>query len=317
MDQLSVRAGPRGRSTIGASDANGFRIIDSKPTGAGGNHPHGHWLTCGSGTTTVVPNVWKGLGLAGSVSFIDTDTGNVISEITYSASDPLRSALLMPIAVGECHVNDVHKAYVADAVSGKVSVFDVATRTLTKNLDVTLTADNRTGFDLTHTLQVPIQTPVSPDGKWVATAVLSLTTVARSATGSADHVAIIDARTDQVVKRLGTPGGTHGVNWGAKRGGGYYAYVTNQFSNVLTVIDPDPNNDGSASDAAVVGNIRLANGSAGAGATDGTGGQGVKPLPMTHDGWIQPTVALVGTGQLSAEVEGWIKLLTPQQKDPR
>ena len=52
----------------------------------------------------------------------------------------------------------------------------------------------------------------------------------------------------------------------------------------------------------MVGRILLANGSAGAGVTDGVGGQGIKPLPMTHDGWIQPTVELVGTGQLSAEV---------------
>ena len=37
---------------------------------------------------------------------------------------------------------------------------------------------------------------------------------------------------------------------------------------------------------------------------------------MTHDGWIQPTVALSGSGQLSAEVEGWISKLTPEQKDP-
>src|SRR5262249_58769921 len=74
---------------------------------------------------------------------------------------------------------------------------------------------------------------------------------------------------------------------------------------VLTIIDPDPNGDGNATDAAAVGTILLANGSTGAGATDGRGGQGVKPLPMTHDGWIQPTVALLGTGTLSPEVEGW------------
>src|SRR5262249_8451947 len=136
-------------------------------------------------------------------------------EVKYSASDPLRKALLMPIAVGECHVNDVHTAFVADAVSGQVSVFDVATRTLTKNIPVTLTPDDQTGYDIKHTLQVPIQTPVSPDGKWVVTAVLSLTTVPRASTGSADHVAIIDARTQQLIKLIGTPGGTHGVNWGA------------------------------------------------------------------------------------------------------
>jgi hypothetical protein len=66
-----------------------------------------------------------------------------------------------------------------------------------------------------------------------------------------------------------------------------------------------------------VGTILLANGSNGAGVTDGTGGQGVKPLPMTHDGWIQPMVALLGTEMLSPEVEGWFRLLTPAQKDPR
>ncbi len=296
-------------------DGTGFHIIDHEPTGAGRNHPHGHWLTCGEGNRTIVPNVFKGLGVAGSISILDTVSGEVLTEFMFNAADPLRSALLMPIAAGECHVNGVHKAYVANAVSGFVSVIDVDAMELTGKIPVTLTPDNQTGFDLFHTLQVPIQTPVSPDEKWVATAVLSLTTVDRTSTGAADQIAIIDTSTDQVVKFLPGPAGTHGVNWGAKLGGGYYAYVTAQHSNALTVIDPDPNGDGKASDAAVVGRIRLSNGSTGAGVTDGTGGQGVKPLPMTHDGWIQKTVALSGGG-LSAEVEGWIAQLTPEQKDP-
>jgi hypothetical protein len=119
-----------------------------------------------------------------------------------------------------------------------------------------------------------------------------------------------------VVALVPTPAGTHGVNWGARLGGGYYAYVTNQHANVLSVIDADPNGDDDASDAAVVGTILLANGSPDAGATDGTGGQGIKPLPMTHDGWIQKTVAMAGTGGLDAEVEGWIALLTDAQRNP-
>ncbi|HEY0867399.1 MAG TPA: hypothetical protein VGE01_08475, partial [Fimbriimonas sp.] len=166
------------------------------------------------------------------------------------------------------------------------------------------------------TLQVPIQTPVSPDEKWVATAVLSLTNVVRPGLGSADHVAIIDTATDKVVKFVPVPAGAHGVNWGAKRGGGYYAYVTCQHSNAMVVIDPDPNGDSLGNDARVVGRVILSNGSLGAGVTDGTGGQGVKPLPLTHDGWIQPTVSMRGTGELSAEVEGWLNLLTPEQRDP-
>jgi YVTN family beta-propeller protein len=297
-------------------DAGGLQIIDSDPTGNGRNHPHGHWLTCGLGDRTIVPNVFKGLGPAGSVSIIDTASGNVLREFRQDPNNPLTAPLLMPIAVGECHVHGVHKAYVANLVSGKVTVINVDTRTILGNIPVTLAPDGETGLNIFHTLQGPIQTPVSPDEKWAATAVFSLTNVDRPPTKSADHVAIIDTTTDRVVAFVPTPAGTHGVNWGAKRGGGYYAYVTNQHANVLSIINPDPNGDGNGADAAAVGTILLANGSNGAGATDGTGGQGVKPLPMTHDGWIQPTVALSGTGRLSPEVEGWISLLTAEQKDP-
>lgn len=294
----------------------GLEIIDSSETGDGHTHPHGHWLTCGEGDRTIVPNVFKGFGFAGSVSIMDTLSGNVLAEFVHDAGDPIRRALLMPIAVGECHVRGVHKAYIANLATGFVTVLDVDERRLLKNIPVTFTPDGLLGFGLLDTLQGPIQTPVSPDEHFVATAVFSLTTVDRPPVGSADHVAIIDAFTDTVVAFVATPAGTHGVNWGAKLGGGYFAYVTSQHANVLTVIDPDPNRDGSGTDAAVVGTILLANGSPGAGVTDGTGGQGIKPLPMTHDGWIQPTVELVGSGVLSPEVEAWIAALTPEQRDP-
>lgn len=299
-----------------ADGPGGLRTVDSEPTGEGKTHPHGHWLTCGDGDRTIVPNVFKGIGVAGSISIIDTLSGEVLREFEYDANDPARAGILMPLAVGECHVEGVAKAYVANAVSGLVTVIDVDALEITENIPVTLTPEGLSGLDLMHTLQVPIQTPVSPDERFVATAVLSLTTVDRPSIGAADHVAIIDTRTDRVVKYIATPAGTHGVNWGAKRGGGYYAYVTNQHANVLTVIDPDPNGDGDAQDAAVVGTILLANDSEGAGITDGMGGQGVKPLPMTHDGWIQQTAALVGSGRLSAEVEGWITDLTDEQRNP-
>ena len=297
-------------------EPDGLDVIDHEPTGEGNTHPHGHWISCGTGDRTIVPNVFKGVGLAGSISILDTASGKVIKEFLQDPDDPVRSALLMPIAVGQCHVRGVSKAYVANIVSGLVTVIDVDRLCITKNIPVTFTPDGQSGFDLLHTLQLPIQTPVSPDEKWVATAVFSLTTIDRSNTGSADHVAIIDTEIDEVVAFVPTPAGTHGVNWGAKLGGGYYAYVTNQHANVLTVIDPDPDGDGDGSDACAVGTILLANSSKGAGVTDGTGGQGVKPLPMTHDGWVQKTVDLVGTGELSQEVEGWIAQLTDEQRNP-
>ncbi len=297
-------------------EPDGLDKIDEQASGAGRNHPHGHWISCGTGDRTIVPNVFKGMGLAGSVSVLDTETGAVLREFEHDPDDPLHSALLMPIAVGQCHVHGVSKAYVANVVTGVVTVIDVDRLCITKNIPVTQTPDGQFGFDLLHTLQAPIQTPVSPDERWVATAVLSLTTVDRPDTGTADYVAIIDTELDEVVSLVPTPAGTHGINWGARQGGGYYAYVTNQHANVLTVLDPDPDGDGDASDAAAVGTILLANASPDAGVTDGTGGQGVKPIPMTHDGWIQRTAELVGTGQLSAEVEGWVAQLTEQQRNP-
>src|SRR5262245_41165133 len=117
----------------------GLKIIDSEPTGQGTNNPHGHWLTCGRGDRTVVPNVFKGLGTAGSISIVDTNSGAVLKEFKQDSNDPLRAPLLMPIAAGECHVNGVHKAYVANAVSGSVTVIDVDAQTILRNIPVTLT----------------------------------------------------------------------------------------------------------------------------------------------------------------------------------
>ena len=290
-----------------------LEIVDKHPTGEGKTHPHGHWLTADGGRV-VVPNVFKGLGFGGSVSIMDAETSEVLTEIEFEPTGPA-SALLLPVASG---IQGSAKAYVSNIGTGQVSVIDVASGRILKNIPVTFTPDGRQGpqFTVFDTLQAPIQVPVSPDGRFAAVAVLSLTTVDRPPTGAADHVAIIDTATDRVVANLPAPAGAHGAHFGAKRGGGYYLYVTNQFANALTVIDPDPNGDGDGTDAAVVGQVVLANGSSGAGITDGTGGQGLKPLPTVYDGWIQDTVALSGTGRLSAEVEDWIAALTPEQRDP-
>lgn len=323
--QFGVLTIPLSADTDMVKVQNGDRLktIDHFPTGAGRNNPHGHWITA-NGSRIVVPNVFQGLGVAGSISIIDAENGEVLREFSHSPLG-LNSALLLPIAAG---IKKNEKAYVANAASGQVSVIDLTTQQLVKSIPVTFTPDGQLGFGILDTLQVPIQPPVRPDGRYVGVAVLSLTTVAGArpagaSTFAPDHVAIIDTETDTVVKfvpivpaNANRASGTHGANWGAKLGGGYYLHVTNQFGNALTIIEVDPNNDGDHADTGVVGQIRLANGSAGAGVTDGTGGQGVKPLPNVYDGWIQDTVALSGTGRLSAEVQGWIDALTPSQKDP-
>lgn len=144
---------------------------------------------------------------------------------------------------------------------------------------------------------LPIQTPVSPNGKFVVTA--------NTLTGT---ITIIDTKTDTLVKVLGCDPGCHGVNFGAKKGGGYYAYVTSKFSNRLIVLDYDPNNDGHAENATIAGWVVLADNTAPTDdtiiANKGMGGQGVLPVPNVYRGWVQ---------ELPRE---WKQKLTRKQKNP-
>jgi hypothetical protein len=83
----------------------------------------------------------------------------------------------------------------------------------------------------------------------------------------------------------------------------------------LTVIDVDAAGAGVGTSAHVVGRVLLANGSPGGPrVTDGTGGQGIEPLPTVYDGWIQEHVAHFA--EEDAEVQSWILQLTPCQKNP-
>ena len=129
---------------------------------------------------------------------------------------------------------------------------------------------------------LPIQTPVSPDGKFVITG--------NTLTGT---ITIIDTATDTLVKSLTCDPGCHGVNFGAKAGGGYYAYVTSKFSNRLIVLDYDKNNDGNVSDAEIAGWVVLDDSAAPVSTDDtitgnkGMGGQGVLPVPNVYNGWVQ------------------------------
>jgi len=94
------------------------------------------------------------------------------------------------------------------------------------------------------------------------------------------------------VRSLPCSAGCHGVNFGAKQGGGYYAYVSSKFSNDLIVVDPDPNNDGNPIDAKIVGRVLLTAGNHTRiddtpTAHLGMGGQGVLPIPVVYHGWVQ------------------------------
>jgi hypothetical protein len=126
---------------------------------------------------------------------------------------------------------------------------------------------------------LPIQTPVSLDGRYMVTA----------NTLTATNITIVDTETDTVVKMLGCDEGCHGVQFGAKQGGSYYAYVASNLFNALTVVDDDPNNDGNPSDAAIVGKLSLLSTSgttkdANITGNKGIGGQGVIATPVPYNG---------------------------------
>ncbi len=178
---------------------------------------------------------------------------------------------------------DGSKYYVSNYESSTISVINLTTPhpTLIKNINLLANYDPVTGAITGPLGALPIQTPVSPNGKWVFTA--------NTLTGT---VTIIDTATDTLVKSLPCDAGCHGVNFGAKKGGGYYAYISSKFSNEMLVADPDPNGDGSAADAAIVGRVLLTNGAKTK--TDdtvsgdaGMGGQGVLPVPNVYNGWVQ------------------------------
>jgi len=145
---------------------------------------------------------------------------------------------------------------------------------------------------------LPIQTPVSPNGRNMVTA--------NTLTGT---IVVTNTQTDTVVAMLGCDPGCHGVQYGAKQGGGYYAYVSSKFSNRLLVVDPDPNGDGNPADAAIAGSVGLV----GSSATQrdatitgnaGMGGQGLLPIPVVYNGWVQNLPAV------------WKNQLTPAQRNP-
>ncbi len=127
---------------------------------------------------------------------------------------------------------------------------------------------------------LPIQTPVSPDGKFVITG--------NTLTGT---ITIIRTSDDTLVAMVPCDPGCHGVNFGAKKGGGYYAYVTSKFANRLIVLDYDPNNDGNVDDAVIAGAVVLANDNVPKDdkiiGNRGQGGQGVLPVPNVYNGWVQ------------------------------
>jgi DNA-binding beta-propeller fold protein YncE len=255
-----------------------LRIIPMQESGQNPTSPHGLWITP-DGRKMITPNHFTD----------DTSITDFSSNLREGKIQNRTETGHMPIATGM--MPNGKTAFVSDFLSSTIDVIDLNKGSVIKTIDLP---------DKGNAL--PIQTPVSPDGQYVVTANTLTATIA-----------IIDTDTYNIVKTLPCDPGCHGVNFGAKEGGGYYAYVTSKFSNRMIVVDGDPNNDGNPEDAKIAGNVLLigkyaSNGSPLFNTDDeilkynGMGGQGVYPIPNVNPGWVEK----LGLG--------WN--LTSEQRDP-
>jgi DNA-binding beta-propeller fold protein YncE len=249
--------------------------------------PHAHWMSH-DGDLMVTPNV-----------FANNSTKYKFS----NDSKVLVPTGALPIATGM--TPDSKKAYVANLLDSTITRVDTQTNTeLAPPINLLAKYDPVGGcsnpsdpaLDCSFVGGLPIQTPVSPDGKSMVTA--------NTLSGT---ITVVDPVTDTVVKMLPCDPGCHGVQYGAKLGGGYYAYVSSKFSNSLIVVGFNANGDASSAD--IVGRILLTSVSTTAAddaisAYPGMGGQGILTITLAYNGWVQNLP------------QAWKDQLTPAQRNP-
>ncbi|HVE25326.1 MAG TPA: copper oxidase, partial [Sporichthya sp.] len=266
-DQLHVALG--GGGAVMEVAPGGTRIDRRLPVGSPDEvvaHPHAHWMS-GNAKWMATPNV-----NLYNASLVNIKKGTFVHKPTGE----------FPIATGMDPAGT--KTYMADFLGASISCFsnegaacvaDDGTKVANKSIDLWSDYDPISGPSADFG-GLGIQIAVAPDNSGGI-----------NANTLTSNLTIFDPKTDKVVAWLPCHAGCHGVNFGAKKGGGYYAYVTSKFANVIEVIDIDPNGDGSPVDAAIVG--QLLTDATGSTATDdsvteysGMGGQGVIPIPIAY-----------------------------------
>jgi hypothetical protein len=255
------------------------RILTQFP-GENPAQPHAHWMSH-DGQTMVTPN-----SNTGDSTKIDIPTGTITAK-TITGTLPIASSI-MP---------DASKYYVSNYLDSTITCISIVTDACKGAPgDQTRHQPPRQYAPIPSTIfttsGAPDSNPVSADGKSVVTA------------NTDGTITIIDTATDTLVAVLPCSAGCHGVNFGAKNDGGYYAYVSSKFSNDLIVV----NLNGAAS--TIVGRIVLAASGTTVDDTVGTitlagmGGQGVMPIPNVYNGWVQKLPL------------GFCTQLTVQQRNP-
>jgi DNA-binding beta-propeller fold protein YncE len=266
------------------------RLLLTQRPGEQVAHPHAHWMSSdGKRMVTPDPNT-------DTATLFDVPSGAIVQKPKLAK---------MPIA--SSMASDDSKYYVANLLANSISCVSMDVNVPScasggsKVVRKTIRLDGNWDLIGKPTGPVgilPIQIPVSPDNAYML-----------SANTTSGTIAVIDVKRDAVVKWLPCDAGCHGINYGAKEGGGYYGYVSNKFSNRMLVVDGDPNGDGNPSDAMIAGSVLLD--PVGATRSDdvvtgypGQGGQGVLAVPLVYNGWVQ---------NLPAE---WKAKLTCKQRAP-
>jgi len=303
-DDITVAInGENGISIISADDVSKVdHIIPTQPAGHTQANPHGHWI---SGNKIVTPNI-----NTGDVGIYNADDGSIVARSPAGGAFP---AGPHPIAIGM----GVDKIFVTNLLDHTINVYALdGTPIRGKDNPIVLFPPYQplAPFDPANPQSpaqsvLPIQTPVDPTGRVMVTANTGGTITIIDTT-------LIDADNDGIVAVLPCDPGCHGVNFGAKENGGYFAYVTSKFSNRLIVVDvdlDDPANTSIAGDVLLVDNGSLVPGST---IDDtvvgmaGMGGQGVLAIPNVYNDWVQNIAAG------SEETQNWVNALTDSQRNP-
>ena len=269
-------------ATTAPSQSDIDQIIPMQGYGQNPTHPHAHWMSS-TGDKMVTPN-----SFTHDSTLYDFNTGIINKQPTG----------VLAIATGM--TPDDNYYVVANLLSSTISVMDMNTGDKVRDLELLadynpIPLDGITGSVASDVdgdgniivAALPIQTPISPDGKYMVTA--------NTLTGNILITDVSDPDPDNwfFVKTLPCEAGCHGVQFGAKAGGGYLAYVSGKFANDLIVIDID---DSSPSNLEIVGKVLLTSDSGMTTDTptpkevtgnDGMGGQGVLPVPVAYNGWVQ------------------------------
>ncbi|MCK4840604.1 MAG: c-type cytochrome [Methylococcales bacterium] len=172
-----------------------------------GNGPHGIWY--GGDVNNGTDIVMTSNSLNNTVSFIDPAKN--IKIITLPAD-------LYPLGAG---VNSTGtRAYAGNCLAGTVSVYNLEVDPIEKMTDLYIGG-------------CPVQTPISPDNRYVVVPNSKWTTVIY-----AKDIVGTNIKENTIAAQFETGTAAHGAAFSDKAdGNGYYAYITHKTQNYISVID--------------------------------------------------------------------------------